>query len=140
MQIHQVFFVSRSTHKLGHISDLDIMRIAAVQNQRRAITGFMLRGEIWYSQVLEGDRVLLERLMVSIRRDPRHYDIECWWLSPRDTREFPNWHTDHWGLSEQTHQAVYNLLRSKNTSAEEKASFIKSLAQRRRSDRTTDTP
>jgi len=132
MQIHQVFFVSRSTHRLGHISDLDIMRTATAHNQTLEITGFLLRGETWYSQVLEGELPRLRRLMVSIRRDPRHYDVENWWLAPRKTREFPKWHTDHWGLSEQTHLDVYNLLRCTETSVEEKLAFIKALAQRRR--------
>lgn len=131
-QLCRLLFVSHSTHSLGHISDLDIMRSASQHNKAANVSGVFLRSENWFCQVLEGEVTTLERLWKRIKCDPRHSDISVWWEIRVSERFFRNWHTEHWGVSPQLQDLLHEMLRSNDVEPLDKVTFIRAFAHVRR--------
>ncbi|MBT8155937.1 BLUF domain-containing protein [Epibacterium ulvae] len=71
--------------------DLEILRTAFARNPKLGITGFLLRGETEYFQILEGPRGQVETLADSIRADGRVYCYIPIWSGPVDVRLFGPW-------------------------------------------------
>jgi hypothetical protein len=55
------------------------------------VTGFLLRHQDRFFQLLEGGRVDLERLMGRLAADRRHQNIRVLVDTPVDRRLFPQW-------------------------------------------------
>jgi len=78
----------------GRLCEGELQQIAlAAQacNRSEAITGVTLYNEDCFFQWLEGPREELERVMQSIRSDPRHADIEILRHEPTMDRRFRDW-------------------------------------------------
>ncbi|MFK7875098.1 MAG: BLUF domain-containing protein [Paracoccaceae bacterium] len=86
-----VFFVSRSTHARGHLSDLDILNVSHENNQRHELTGCLLRGPKWFAHSLEGEYEQLARTFKNIQNDNRHGDLAYWWTNKSGHRNFEGW-------------------------------------------------
>ena len=65
--------------------------VAQARNGREAITGLMLYDRNRFYQWLEGPADGVERVMSSIRNDPRHTDIEVLDKQPVEQRIFADW-------------------------------------------------
>ena len=65
--------------------------VAQARNGREAITGLMLYDQSRFYQWLEGPADGVERVMGSIRNDPRHTDIEVLDKQPVERRSFADW-------------------------------------------------
>lgn len=131
-RLSRLLFVSQSTHPLGHISDLDIMRAASRHNKFAGISGVFLRSETWFCQVLEGRLATLEHVWSKIKSDPRHSSISVWWEVQATQRLFRNWHTEHWGVSPQLQDMLHEMLRSEDVEPVDKVTFIRAFAHVRR--------
>ncbi|THH34478.1 BLUF domain-containing protein [Aliishimia ponticola] len=136
VMISKVLFTSRSTHNLGHVSDLEIFRTAAERNRKANITGLLLRGETWYAQVLEGVLSDLETLMARILQDRRHAQIQHWYARPRNDRIFTNWHAEHWGVPPADQDALFEKLASNRLHVDQKIEVMKLYGRRRTRDAT----
>jgi len=89
--LSKVVYRSRAVHPLTPV-DLQKLTLAAqARNRAESITGLMLYDDDRFFQWLEGPTDALERIMRSIRNDPRHTDIEVLRQEPADARRFSGW-------------------------------------------------
>lgn len=89
--LSEVLYVSQSTHRCGHASDLGILNSAQRNNSRNRLTGILLRGEDWFAQCLEGPQAELRSTFERIAEDDRHFDIRYWWNDELRARRYPRW-------------------------------------------------
>lgn len=87
----QILYSSRPVEPLGHISDLDILRISRRDNAAQNVTGFLLRTARHFAQILEGEEPIITRLFEKIARDHRHSDVTLWQSGHRPARQFAQW-------------------------------------------------
>ena len=89
--LSEVLYVSRSLHRKGHASDLEILQEAQSNNERNDLTGCLIRGTTWFVQSLEGPSPALRQVFQAIQKDARHSDIEFWISDSLAERRFPEW-------------------------------------------------
>jgi hypothetical protein len=82
---------SRAVSPLSGQDLQGLMQAAQARNRREAITGVMLYDDSRFFQWLEGPAEGIARVMRSIRRDPRHTDLEVLDDSPASRRRFADW-------------------------------------------------
>ena len=91
--LHALLYVSKSMlavpEEVGQVRD--IITISHARNPGLGITGALVFTQLHFAQLLEGPAGSLERLMASIRADPRHRDIEIVFDEPADERRFGSW-------------------------------------------------
>lgn len=87
----QLSYRSRSIYPRGHLSDLDILRVAIEVNRRLDITGYLIRESGQFAQVLEGCEDKVRDLFHKISRDPRHDDVQVLGSGQVPTRLFSGW-------------------------------------------------
>jgi hypothetical protein len=68
-----------------------ITRTAQARNHREAVTGVLLHDDSSFFQWLEGPADGVERVMRSIRGDPRHTEVEVLDRRPSSARRFDGW-------------------------------------------------
>ena len=66
---------------------------------RSDVTGVLIASPAWFAQILEGPSARLDELMASIRRDPRHTDVEGLMYDVKGTRRFAQWSLGYCGSS-----------------------------------------
>ena len=71
--------------------DLEILRVATRFNEDNDLTGFLVRSEIEYFQILEGDEDTVITLTHRIARDKRIYAYSAIWSGAVDARMFGMW-------------------------------------------------
>ena len=95
--MHEVRLVYYSENRLAALDGpllaklRGLSRTSAANNRRRAITGALAFDDIWFLQVLEGEREAVWSTFRTIMDDPRHDEIvlvECVGISQR---RFGNW-------------------------------------------------
>lgn len=105
----QVFYSSKATHHLGHISDLDIMRTALDHNDRMDITGLLLRDRENFYQFLEGPSRSISTLISKIERDARHHSFQIHFTRSTSERYFAQWAM---GYAEVPHDIGQSIVRA----------------------------
>lgn len=83
---------SHAATPLGPAELQQLTRAAQARNQREAITGVLVYDQRRFVQWLEGPLDGLERVMRSIRDDPRHGEVEVLEHRSAATRRFGSWH------------------------------------------------
>jgi hypothetical protein len=68
-----------------------ILRVSQANNQRDGITGVLIFDDLWFIQVLEGDRETVWNTVERIRCDERHHGITIVDARDVDVREFGTW-------------------------------------------------
>jgi hypothetical protein len=68
-----------------------LTRTAQARNHREAVTGVLLHDDSSFFQWLEGPADGVERVMRSIRADPRHTDLDVLERRPSSERRFDGW-------------------------------------------------
>jgi hypothetical protein len=61
------------------------------KNTERGITGFLICTRCWFAQILEGDPALIEPLLATIEKDPRHFNLLVLSRETCDDVVFPDW-------------------------------------------------
>jgi methanogenic corrinoid protein MtbC1 len=90
-RLSTVVYRSRAALPLSY-RDLHQLTVAAqARNRVESITGVMLYDDSHFFQWLEGPSDSVDRIMQSIRSDPRHTDIEVFHSRPLHTRVFGDW-------------------------------------------------
>ncbi len=69
----------------------NIMAASQRNNERDGITGALLFDQIWFVQILEGDREAVSTALRRIMPDPRHDAVTVMDCATVDSRLFGNW-------------------------------------------------
>lgn len=86
----RLLYVSRA--RAGASRDVeDITVWSQTENECRGVTGVLAAWSGWYVQVLEGDRVEVDRIFSRIARDERHTDVALVSARACGTRRFAGW-------------------------------------------------
>jgi hypothetical protein len=86
-----IVYRSRAVQPLSGTELHWLTQVAQSRNRTEAITGLVVYDEGCFYQWLEGPREGLGRVMESIRRDPRHTDVEILDEHPSSMRHFGGW-------------------------------------------------
>jgi hypothetical protein len=89
--LFQTFYHSKSIFPRGHITDLEILRIAQETNRHLRLTGFLVRANGCFFQYLEGGVHEMLEVLESIRLDTRHFDMNEISVMRDEPRQFPGW-------------------------------------------------
>jgi hypothetical protein len=87
----KLVYRSRAVQPLSSLDLYKLTLAAQSRNRAESITGLVLYDKDSFFQWLEGPAEGLERIMLSIRNDPRHTDIEVLDNQSADTRMFAEW-------------------------------------------------
>ncbi len=87
----KVVYRSRAVQSMSPPELHALTALAQARNGRESITGLMLYDRSRFYQWLEGPSDGVERVMSSIRNDPRHTDIEVLSKQPVERRIFAEW-------------------------------------------------
>lgn len=112
MSVHSLLYISRS---LLAPSDTDrilpeIVSAAIERNTRDGITGALICTGPYFAQVIEGERRVLDALMVRLRRDVRHTDLKVIDEGVLELRRFGDWSMAYLGPSQFVAKHVTRLL------------------------------
>jgi hypothetical protein len=92
MPISQLIYFSRNCGPPPIKEELHrILDASRHNNQRNAITGYLIADGTWFIQILEGDHTAVQATFERIRLDPRHEDVTVINLREIRTRGFPQW-------------------------------------------------
>ena len=102
--MRQIIYTSVSAALSGRAADdCDaILRVAAARNGLDGITGLLYTEEAAFLQVLEGPDESVEDLLISLRDDARHRDLEILVDREIPEREFGDWTMVHRARREST--------------------------------------
>lgn len=89
--LSSVIYRSRAKAHLGSTALEAMVQSAQQRNRREAVTGLIVYDFPCFYQWLEGPEDSIERIMHSIRRDPRHTDLEILSAKPIEKRVFGGW-------------------------------------------------
>lgn len=89
--LFRLLYKARATYPPYTFHDLDILRSAIEFNGANDVTGFLIRSEHAYFQVLEGQQDIVINLAERISRDGRIYDYKELWSSEIKARMFGLW-------------------------------------------------
>lgn len=95
--MRQIIYTSISTADSGRAADdcPAILRVANSRNGLDGITGLLYTEDAAYLQTIEGPEESVEDLLVSLRNDPRHRDIDILVDRTVEDREFGDWMMVH---------------------------------------------
>ena len=103
--IHQLVYVSRSSSAVSMAELVDILTRAQYKNMRLDVSGLLVFRDGRFMQLLEGAENTVKDLFATIRRDPRHTDVEVLWENDSAARCMPSW-VMGFSASEQGSEAI----------------------------------
>lgn len=89
--IFRLLYRAKANYAPFTFHDLEIMRTAISFNTKHELTGFLLRADSEYFQILEGPQETVECLTERIRNDGRIYDFAIIWADHAEARLFGLW-------------------------------------------------
>lgn len=87
----KIIYTSRLRNPMGSDELMALTEAANIKNKKLGITGLLLASPHGFVQYLEGAPKPLVKLMNSIARDPRHYDVVILERKNTSQRLFPQW-------------------------------------------------
>ena len=95
MKLHQLVYYSKNqaaSDDRGHLAQLrEIIAVSQRNNQRDAITGYLIFDKVWFLQILEGEHDKIFATYQRIQKDARHGTITLVQTREITARSFPNW-------------------------------------------------
>lgn len=92
LRLVQLIYQSKSTSGVTSALQMsDILAVARPRNARLGVTGVLTAVDGLFVQIIEGPETGIEALMGSLRRDPRHADLEVLDRRIVTTRAFEDW-------------------------------------------------
>jgi hypothetical protein len=76
---------------------LALVRTAIERNRTIEVTGALIFTGTRFAQIIEGPAAAIDALLISIRRDPRHRDIDVIEQVKLPERRFAGWSLAYWG-------------------------------------------
>ncbi len=128
--LFRLLYKAKATYPPYTFHDLDILRAATEFNGANQITGFLVRSQHEYVQVLEGERSPVLDLVQRIARDQRLFDYRDIWSDEIGARMFSHWHMGYHILNTQDNGLPHRLnLLTVNSAPSLKQRAIRELAQ-----------
>lgn len=87
----KLIYISEAIRPLLEEDVLDILKGAHEKNERLNITGALIYVNKVFIQLIEGDRVSVNKLFQSISHDARHYNITIIKAEEITHRQFSHW-------------------------------------------------
>lgn len=87
----RLIYASAATSSVDAVLLDDIKQVAQLNNDRRDLTGMLVFDARHFLQVLEGERWVVNTLLASLQRDPRHRNLTALDLREIPEREFAQW-------------------------------------------------
>ncbi len=105
----QISYISTATRPMTQEDLEQILRSSRENNARMGITGMLLYGNNTFIQILEGEETAVNKLIASIKKDPRHTDFQVLNKKTVDRREYADWSMGFKRVSGEEFQAVKGL-------------------------------
>ncbi|HNP29314.1 MAG TPA: phosphate-starvation-inducible PsiE family protein [Nitrospirales bacterium] len=136
----QITYLSSATRAMSQGDLEDILKTARENNARLGITGMLLYGNKTFIQILEGEEGVVDELVKTIKRDPRHTNVQIVKKKPIDQHEYADWSMGFKRVSGEDFEAVKGLedFEEKNfntTFLGSQASLVDSLMEHFRKER-----
>ena len=136
----QITYLSSATRAMSQGDLEDILKTARENNARLGITGMLLYGNKTFIQILEGEEGVVDELVKTIKRDPRHTNVQIVKKKPIDQHEYADWSMGFKRVSGEDFVAVKGLedFEEKNfntTFLGSQASLVDSLMEHFRKER-----
>lgn len=87
----RLLYTSKATYRTGKRADFNILEKAIQFNATVGITGYLVRTEERFFQVLEGPENAVMALLAKIQTDPRNSDLKILSQEAIDSRHFQDW-------------------------------------------------
>lgn len=87
----QIAYTSVATQSLGSGDVFKIVDKSAKNNASAELTGFLIYSDGHFFQVIEGPIVSVDKLVSTLKTDPRHHSIKIACHSRIIERSFPSW-------------------------------------------------
>jgi hypothetical protein len=91
MPLTQLIYVSSATKEMSEKELALILKVSAQNNKKSEITGMLLYGRGRFIQVIEGESIHIDDLMLKIKADSRHRFVTVLESNIIHSRDFPNW-------------------------------------------------
>ena len=105
----QITYLSSATRAMSQDDLEDILRTARETNARLGITGMLLYGNKTFIQILEGEEDVVQKLVKTIKRDPRHTNFQIVKQKPIERHEYADWSMGFKRVSGEDFEAVKGL-------------------------------
>ena len=89
--VHQLVYISASSHEFGDEELVHLLAVARRNNTALGVSGMLLYHEKSFIQVLEGDKVTVEKLFQKISTDSRHTESRVLFRGTVDASSFNDW-------------------------------------------------
>ncbi|MGR8979106.1 MAG: phosphate-starvation-inducible PsiE family protein [Gammaproteobacteria bacterium] len=87
----QTTYISSPTHPMGTDDLMDILNTSRLNNISLGVSGMLLYTGTAFIQILEGDEKVVEELIATIKKDPRHRDFRIIEKKKIETRDYADW-------------------------------------------------
>lgn len=87
----RLLYTSKATFPSGQRTDFDILDAAIKFNTDADITGYLIRTDNRYVQILEGPEATVDDLLERIKTDKRNKDLRVLLRDPITRRNFLDW-------------------------------------------------
>lgn len=89
--LYQLAYLSSATNEPSQDELSKILNVSVANNNVNQITGFLMYVENSFFQVIEGPKVAIDELFITLQRDPRHCRVTQLLNSPINSRRFADW-------------------------------------------------
>ena len=108
--MYRLIYKSRSNSPIGWEMVNELIHSSEPKNEEEGISGVLLATGTHFLQVLEGDFEAINRLFLSIARDPRHDDVQLISFDCVESRLFGDWTMHAIGIFEFNPDLVNDLI------------------------------
>lgn len=91
MGLYYLLYISAGTNWFTGAELKDLLKVSHRNNTRDGITGLLLYGDGNFIQLLEGERMVVQRTFDRISTDPRHKSTTIIDSGELSARNFPKW-------------------------------------------------
>ncbi len=105
----QLIYTSTAARDFSDDELAHVLAVAVRNNQKNNVTGLLLYAKGTFLQVIEGESDVIDKLLATIKLDPRHRDINELVRTPIREREFSHWHMGYRALSKSDALALPNF-------------------------------
>jgi hypothetical protein len=105
----QIAYISRATEPMSAEKLLALLQQCLKNNLSTGVTGMLLYGNGTFLQALEGEEKAVDDLVESIKKDPRHANIQVLHRRSIEHRQYSDWSMGFKRISDQELQHIEGL-------------------------------
>ncbi len=105
----QISYISSATEPMSTNELLGLLQACRESNAGRGVTGMLLYGNATFLQVLEGEEKVVDDLIETIRRDPRHTNLQILHRIKIERRQYSDWSMGFKRISDKELQSIEGL-------------------------------